>query len=483
MEPDAAHSVPDVGRLVLIAYSPTKYWVAAVLVCAALHAVTGAAQSAATIGPDPADELFDDSQVHDIWIHVNARDWEQLRASYRENTYYPADIEWRGMKVRNAGIRVRGRTSRNPEKPGLRIDFNRYVAGQEFLGLKSLALDNLWQDPSMIRERLAMLVFRRMGLPAPRETHARVYVGGNREFAGVYGVVEVIDKRFLERAFGEDDGYLYEYQWQEPYGFGPPRDDLEWYAARFDPKTHETAGMFTLFGPIRDLVQAINDAPDTSLEEWVHPYLDVRRYITHIAIENFLSEPDGLLGGLGMNNFYLYRFERTARSELIPWDQDLAFEWLDSPAPWHNVDTNVLAAKIWATPYLRDLYLRTLVEIAAVVGPPNGAGAVTDPSTRRCPAPKGDPPCGWLEEEIFREYAQIRESALADPRTPHSDEAFEESIEFLKRFARERGGIVRAGVAQVAPELLDPAAFSDRTLSRSRQVPGPGRTPSRTAPR
>ena len=43
------------------------------------------------------------------------------------------------------------------EKPALRIDFNRYVAGQEFLGLKSLALDNLWQDPSMIRERLAML--------------------------------------------------------------------------------------------------------------------------------------------------------------------------------------------------------------------------------------------------------------------------------------------------------------------------------------
>ena len=208
------------------------------------------------------------------------------------------------------------RTSRNPEKPGLRIDFNRYVAGQEFLGLKSLALDNLWQDPSMIRERLAMLVFRRMGLPAPRETHARVYIGGNREFAGVYGVVEVIDKRFLERAFGEDDGYLYEYQWQEPYGFGPPRDDLEWYAARFDPKTHETAGMFTLFGPIRDLVQAINDAPDTSLEEWVHPYLDVRRYITHIAIENFLSEPDGLLGGLGMNNFYLVslRTDRQVRA-------------------------------------------------------------------------------------------------------------------------------------------------------------------------
>ena len=182
MEPIAARPVPDVGLIhVPIAYSPTKYWVAAVLMCAALHqgpanaghydAVEAAAQSVTSINPDGADELFDDSQVHDIWIHINARDWAQLRASYQENTYYPADIEWRGVKVRNAGIRVRGRTSRSPEKPGLRIDFNRYVAGQEFLGLKSLALDNLWQDPSMIRERLAMLVFDRMGLPAPRETH------------------------------------------------------------------------------------------------------------------------------------------------------------------------------------------------------------------------------------------------------------------------------------------------------------------------
>ncbi|MGH9253992.1 MAG: CotH kinase family protein, partial [Vicinamibacterales bacterium] len=276
--------------------------------CASLQIVCGTAQrpSAQATDTPGADELFDGSELHDIWIHINARDWEQLRASYKDNTYYPADIEWRGLKVRNAGIRVRGRTSRSPHKPGLRIDFNRYVTGQEFLGLKSLALDNLWQDPSMIRERLAMLVFRRMGLPAPRESHARVYIGGDRAFAGVYGVVEVIDKRFLERTFGEDDGYLYEYQWQEPYGFEPPRSDLEWYAARFEPKTHETAATATLFSPIRDLVQVINDAPESDFEATLEPYLNIRKYITHIAIENFLSEPDGLLGGLGMNNFYLY---------------------------------------------------------------------------------------------------------------------------------------------------------------------------------
>ena len=455
----------------------TKYWAAAAVVCALLQIVAASAQWAAprsTEAPE-ADALFDDKTLHEIWIHINARDWEQLRAGYRENTYYPADIEWRGMKVRNAGIRVRGRTSRSPEKPALRIDFNRYVAGQEFLGLKSLALDNLWQDPSMIRERLAMLVFRQMGVPAPRESHARVYVGGSREFAGVYGIVEVIDKDFLQRNLGENDGYLYEYQWQEPYGFQNLHAGLDWYATRFEPKTHETAATYTLFAPIQELVHTINDADEWRLEEALQPYLDVRRYIRHIAIENFLSEPDGLLGGLGMNNFYMYRFEGRNEFAMIPWDQDLAFEYLDMPPPTHNIADNVLATKIWASPELRFAYLQALIDVAASVGPPAGTPAVTDPATRQCPAPPGQPACGWLDREIFRQYAQVRESALADPRTPHSDEAFEESIEFLKRFARERGDIVRQYIATLPADTSGEQPPSSDSL-RYRRLAAPRRS-------
>lgn len=436
------------------------------VVCLCLPVILAGAQrsSAQNVDPRPADVLFEPSQLHDIWIHVNARDWEQLRTSYKENTYYPADIEWRGIRVRNAGIRSRGRTSRSGQKPGLRIDFNRYVSGQEFLGLKSLVLDNLWQDASMIRERLAMQVFQRMGLPAPRESHARVFVKSDGEYAGVYGVVEVIDKNFLERNFGENDGFLFEYQWQDPYRFDFVRPDLEWYAARFAPKTHETAATSTLFDPIRRLVQIIRDADPATLEETLKPYLDLRTYVTHIAIENVLSEPDGLLGGLGMNNFYLYRFEGSSQSQLIVWDQDLAFEWLETPAPLHNVDTNVLAAKIWSNPELRAFYLRSLLEVADAIGP--AAGAPAGPACSSSPWAA----CGWLEQEIVREYAQIREAALADSSKPHSNEEFEATIEFLRRFARERSGIVRAYVAELAPEIVaESRGSSGRLPSRNLQ--------------
>jgi spore coat protein CotH len=233
----------------LVRVRDIRSWVCAALLCMWLPTASTAIGEPPVASADSpqADALFDDGQLHDIWIHINSRDWAQLREGYQENTYYPADIEWQGIRVRNAGIRVRGRTSRNGHKPGLHVDFGRYVSGQRFLGLKSLDLDNLWQDPTMIRERLAMLVFRRMGLPAPRESHARMFVGSGREFAGVYGVIEVIDKQFLKRHFDEDDGYLYQYHWQSPFGFSNPSSDLDWYAARFEPRTHEAESTSALF--------------------------------------------------------------------------------------------------------------------------------------------------------------------------------------------------------------------------------------------
>jgi len=71
------------------------------------------------------DSLLDGNSLEDLWVHLNARDWEDLHTHFQENTYYPADVEWRGVRVRNAAIRVRGVTSRNGHKPSFRLDFNR----------------------------------------------------------------------------------------------------------------------------------------------------------------------------------------------------------------------------------------------------------------------------------------------------------------------------------------------------------------------
>ena len=170
---------------------------------------------AGTVSAQTIDDFYNPAVLHRIDLLVNSRDWEALKATFDQNTYYPADVTWNGVTVRNVGIRSRGLGSRSGTKPALRVDANRYALGQEWLGRKSFLLDNLVQDASGIRERAAMQLYQRLGVPAPREAHTALYVNG--EYAGLYGIVESIDKAFLGRVYGEqngdteNDGYLFEY--------------------------------------------------------------------------------------------------------------------------------------------------------------------------------------------------------------------------------------------------------------------------------
>ena len=114
-----------------------------------------------------AAELFDANAVQDIRLSVNTRDLALLRQNYQANTYYPADLAWKNLKVRNVGIRSRGQGSRNSSKLGLRVDMARYTTGQKFVGLSTIILDNIWQDDSMLREKLTFTMFEKMGVGAP----------------------------------------------------------------------------------------------------------------------------------------------------------------------------------------------------------------------------------------------------------------------------------------------------------------------------
>ena len=107
------------------------------------------------------DDFFNPEVLQRVELWMHEADWAKLKAAFQENTYYPADMTWNGMTVRNVGIRSRGLGSRSSTKPGLRVDFDRYSNGQQFLGLKSFVLDNLTQDFSGIKETVAMRFFTR----------------------------------------------------------------------------------------------------------------------------------------------------------------------------------------------------------------------------------------------------------------------------------------------------------------------------------
>jgi len=371
------------------------------------------------------DDLFNDAVLHEILLYVHPRDWAALKANYQLNDYYPAHFVWNGQILRNVGIRSRGTGSRSPIKPGLRVDFNIYDPTQTLFGLTSIILRNNTQDASSLHERLSMKLFAQMGIPASRTSHARLYV--NDEYAGLYLIVESIDRKFLARHFPEIDGYLYKYDWASEYFFEYKGPAAALYTPTpFQPETHVKDGDPS---PLVNMIRTINQAPADGFLEATSALVDVRAFVRQAAVENFLGDYDGLLGYAGMNNFYLYRSQSTGVSTFIPWDKSEAFK----AGPFHPVIWNIDDVPDWVRNRLmdramtlqeiRDLYFDTLLACAAV--------ASAD---------------AWLDQEIRREYDQVRQSALDDPVKPSTNEEFEDSIQQLLEFARLRSAAVTQDV-------------------------------------
>lgn len=372
------------------------------------------------------EDLFNTAALQRIDLLVNSRDWEKLKANFQEDDYYPADLHWNGQIIRNAGIRSRGLGSRSGTKPGLRVDFNRYTSGQTFLGLGAIVLDNLTQDPSGLRERVAMRFYERMGLPAPREAHAMLYV--NNEYAGLYAVVEAIDKDFLRRVFGgvagniENDGYLFQYRWLTEWFFTYPGNNLNAYKPLFDPITHERASTAALYAPLDEMFRAINESPDDLFVESVSAYLDLPLFMRHVAVQSFLAQWDGILGYAGVNNFYLYRFENSSRVQFILWDEDNAFHSADFPI-LEGHERNVLMRRAMSVPELNAAYFDGLRAAAASAAEP--AGDVS-----------------WLEQEIQQQRSIMDAAMRVDPVKPFTNEQYEAVADGLVEFARVRPAIV-----------------------------------------
>ena len=399
-------------------------------------------------------DLFNSQVLHRLDLAIHTGDWAKLKENFQENEYYPVDLIWNGETIRNAGVRSRGFGTRSRTKPSLKVSFDHYASAQSYFGLKSLVLDNLLQDASGVHETVTSWFFSRFAIPAPRAAHAVLYVNG--EFAGLYAMIEPIDKNLLARVFGsveddvQNDGYLYEFnkvaEWRWSY-LGP---ELEPYKAYFSAKTHETKSDEELYRPIEALIRLINDTPSSSLVEALGPHLDLPGLVRYLAVENFLGENDGFLGEWGVNNFYLYRLENKQQHVFIAWDDDLTF-W---GGPTYDLlsfhDSNVLMRKIMEVPDLRALYLTTLLDAAVA------AAEVPADST-----------IGVLETEIRRELGLVDAAMRADPFKPYSETEFQTASDLMTQYAPQRVTFVLCEVERLTGRPSGCSSGRSQATSRS----------------
>ena len=261
-------------------------------------------------GTDPASVVFDPTSISKVeLVHPAGSPW--LTFDYlNTETYRPANIKItlagkKAVTINNVGLRLKGQASRYDPKFPMKVKFDAFVKGQNFLGLKRMTLNNMVQDPSFVHEATAYKLYRAAGVPAPRTGYSKVSVEGI--YMGLYLNIESIDKVFAKRWY-KSTGHIYS---------GPYNCDV------IPNNTCYTAST-------GDAVRTdLNNAGDASLlhgADWwtaINRVADMKRVINLMATDIFMSNWDGYTDAVQNNHFA--HFDKDGKLTIIPWGLDQTF--------------------------------------------------------------------------------------------------------------------------------------------------------------
>jgi cysteine-rich repeat protein len=366
---------------------------------------------------DPTLALFDLGRIHRVDLTVAPEHLEQLDVDFEHRV--PCTFTFDGLTLPDVGIRQKGgygSSSNLAGKPGFSVAFDAFVDGQTLHGERKVLLNNAVQDPTFLHEHLGYELYRRSGIPAARTAHAIVSLNGF--VYGIYVIKEAIDKRFLERWFGDGsgDGNLYEqpccgdFVW-DPY-FIELKDEIEDERSRAD---------------LLSLVNVIRDAPDDDFVAQVTGHLDLAGFITGYALDALLVHWDGY--SFNTNNFYLYHDPVSDRLRFIPHGMDQLLQDLGFLVDaWPN---GRLAQRVREIPVLDDGW-RAAVE--GVLGGPWDVAVLQ----ARC-------------EDVA---ALVDTIDATEDRTAGDVQSFRDHLPWTLEALAQRPGIVREMLARVCGDTV-----------------------------
>lgn len=159
------------------------------------------------------DTLFDTSYVHSLNISVDDEKWREMLDNAMAEEYISCDVTIDGTTLKNVAIRPKGNTSlsnvqsKNSDRYSFKIKFNKYDEDTTYKGLDKLALNNIIQDNTYMKDYFSYRMMAEAGAQAPLCSF--IYIKVNNEDWGLYLAVEAIDESFAERNYGSDHGEIY----------------------------------------------------------------------------------------------------------------------------------------------------------------------------------------------------------------------------------------------------------------------------------
>jgi hypothetical protein len=288
-------------------------------------------------------DLYGLSKVPTFELTLPEEAMESLRESPRE--WVRGDFAYEEEAHGDIRIRIKGHRSLRSvdNKPSLKLRFDKGKEhkGRRFLGVRRLTLNNLVEDPTMIREYLGYRLAREVGLPVPKAGFAQIRLNGQPY--GLYLVLETPDEDFLARQFGSGEGELYEGE----YGCDLFVDDVEGYDLDVGNKDNRA--------PLMRFAEA---AAGSGGELWQGPDAPVtlEHLTSFLAFATYVGDFDGYHHS---HNYRIYRHPETNKWHLMAWGLDRSFfKELD---PYSS--RGLLAKRCFAQPECRIQYLLALRRI------------------------------------------------------------------------------------------------------------------------
>jgi len=303
--------------------------------------------------------LFDET-THCIYINFAQTDyWSQLQANKAAddandtNTYIPAQVIVDGQVLESVGIQFKGNSSYynypGNKKP-FTLSFDEYIDGQVCDSLKSLNLNNLYQDPSFMREKMFLDFANEKGLNAPRANYAKLYI--NNQYWGLYLMCERIKKLFTKGRFGNSDGNLYKGDKGSSacanlqyHGVMSPYYNC--YELTNNTSTNDWTDLV-------NLTYQIYNPTDAQFNSSVSAVLNTQSFIGAWAAYNLFCDFDSYPYRY-THNYYTYHNSATDKFEWIIWDVSTAFG-LDIPGTISSIENQSV---LYITP---DVNYRPLVK-------------------------------------------------------------------------------------------------------------------------
>jgi hypothetical protein len=271
------------------------------------------------------DNVFSGIKIHTIKLTFNEPSyWDSLTYYYNQGLeqYIAAKAEIDGVTFDSIGVRFKGHSSYthpNNKKP-LKLAFDEYV-NLKWDGMKAVHLNNCWEDPTFIREKLHLDYCNAVGINAPRGNFAQLYI--NDTLFAFYSLVENVDKTFLSTHFGNKNGDLF----KAVDGFGTIEylSDFKWYGvddSNYTPRYElKTDGSATAWPQLLSFLDTLNNSLDPAAS--IPSKLNMSSVYKVFATDILLANLDSYVNS--GRNFYIYFNTGTNKIDWIFWDGGLSF--------------------------------------------------------------------------------------------------------------------------------------------------------------